>query len=174
MLPFPFPFSRFEFTSPLSPEQVEERLKSCVARSPSLAERITFSGEAMLQELDGQDAPLWLVGQVADRRFRLRRYMGSTANSFMPILMGTIRPNAQGSRISVLALPSWYILPFLIVWPTVLLGTSSFVAGHFWLSSLLVLSAPVIVMAFFVSGLVAVRRAFIAYLSAPSSVPGAT
>ena len=103
------PFLHYSIESPLAPELVLARLAVCTSKPPSF-------WEAFARSLDRwvEDRPAF-HGTVGERSFRLHRAI-RYRNSFLPLIRGTVKATATGSRVSITMFLHPLVAAVLFLW----------------------------------------------------------
>ena len=102
-------YSRCTLYTRLSPQDALQRLSLIVRPRRSLSQTVN----AALTSNRTSEPPF--VGTITDHRFRIRREIWYR-NSFLPIVLGEISQEAQGSRIDLILRVSVPIGVFMALW----------------------------------------------------------
>ena len=100
------PYAVLCFSSAQSPEEVAARLRERTRPRRSLSEFLDRFGEEDRTEF---------LGTVETHRFKISRRIGYH-NAFLPVVTGTIQPDASGSVVRAVLRPPWISVAVLLAW----------------------------------------------------------
>lgn len=110
------PYYRYEFDTPLSPQEVADKLNAQIIKK----REGLFDGFKRMMN-NSQLQGTWYG--TADRQgFKIRRHI-DYRNSFLPMIYGTINRRARGSHIVIVMRVSIFVMVFLVMFMTPLLYT---------------------------------------------------
>jgi hypothetical protein len=96
------PFDRFEIRTALAPQAAVARIGGAVEpakwyRLPGRGDRKTFEGV------------------VGEHQFEISHIIGYR-NSFVPLMLGEVKPDGAGAIVSVKMRPFLFVIAFMVVW----------------------------------------------------------
>ena len=95
------PFERLTIETPLTPEEVHQRLAEVI------------EPKRMFRFFSGNHKPY--QGKLNDDRFEVTRII-HYRNSFLPVIKGEIRPGLGGSVVDITMHPHIFVIVFMIIW----------------------------------------------------------
>ena len=107
------PYDRFTIRTALAPQDVFARLEHNVQRAYLNGPHLAFQGRI------GEDA------------FRISHII-TYRNSFLPIILGTVRRSGSDSVIAMTLRPSWFVVAFMVAWFGGV-GVASLLIARAWL-----------------------------------------